>query len=175
MAPCGFGKWKPVQAICHRWLTRSSDTSKKDLKGWRGHSCLLTYIKPEPRNPVSGHTTTRRRLPHWQTTALSIGSLLSAFPRRTSPPGPLSCEERGSRTKCCVNTRRGRQECLPHLQTRFRDGSRIQKSHCAAVEMIDSRINQLTVTIHELIRLSSNPARSSCVTGQRKEQALSRT
>ena len=26
--------------------------------------------------------------------------------RRTSPPGPLSCEERGSRTKRCVNTRR---------------------------------------------------------------------
>ena len=67
---------------------------------------------------------------------------------------------------------KGRQECLPHLQTRFRDGSRIQKSHCAAVEMIDSRINQLTVTIHELIRLSSKPAASSISpAGHRKEQS----
>ena len=66
MAPCCLGKWKPVQAICLRWLTRSNDTSKKGLKGWSGHSCLLTYIKPEHRNPVSGHATTRRPLPHWQ-------------------------------------------------------------------------------------------------------------
>ena len=33
--------------------------------------------------------------------------------RRTSPPGPLSCEERGSRTKCCVNTRRADRNVYP--------------------------------------------------------------
>ena len=45
---------------------------------------------------------------------------------------------------------KGRQECLPHLHTRFLKGS---TSHCAGVALIDSRIKQLTVTIHELIRL----------------------
>ena len=33
--------------------------------------------------------------------------------RRTSPPGPLSCEERGSRTKRCVNTRRADRNVCP--------------------------------------------------------------
>ncbi len=87
------------------------------------------------------------------------------------PPAPSPARRGGVERNVPLLLRKhekGRQECLPHLQTRFRDGSRIQKSHCAAVEMIDSRINQLTVTIHELIRLSSNPARSSCA-GQRKE------
>ncbi len=42
----------------------------------------------------------------------SIGSmkaaqsfLVSAFRQKDLPPGPLSCEERGSRTKRCLNTR----------------------------------------------------------------------
>ena len=34
------------------------------LKGWSGHSCLLTYLIPKPYNPLSGHVTTRCRLPH---------------------------------------------------------------------------------------------------------------
>ena len=63
VAPCCFGKWKQAQAFCLGWLTRSSDPSNKRLKGWSGHSCLLTYIKP---NPVSKHATSRRRLPHWK-------------------------------------------------------------------------------------------------------------
>ena len=41
---------------------------------------------------------------------------------------------------------KGRQECLPHLHTRFLNRS---TSHCAEVELIDSRIKQLSVTIHE--------------------------
>ena len=119
---------------------------------------------------MSGHTTTRRRLPHGQTTALSIGSLLSAFRNKDLSPRPPLLRGEGESNEVLRKHEKGRQECLPHLQIRFRDGSRIQKSHCAAVEMMDSRINQLTVTIHELIRLSSNPARSSRATGQRKEQ-----
>ena len=39
---------------------------ERTLAGWSRHSCLLTYIKPKPWNPVSGHATTRRRLPHWK-------------------------------------------------------------------------------------------------------------
>ena len=45
---------------------RSSDSSNKSSKRWSRHSCLLTYIKPNPHYPVSGHATTRRRLPHWK-------------------------------------------------------------------------------------------------------------
>ncbi len=121
---------------------------------------------------MSGHTTTRRRLPHGQTTALSIGSLLSAFRNKDLSPRPPLLRGEGESNEVLRKHEKGRQECLPHLQTRFRDGSRIQKSHCAAVEMIDSRINQLTVTIHELIRLSSNPAASSIApAGHRKEQS----
>ena len=41
---------------------------------------------------------------------------------------------------------KGRQECLPHLHTRFLNRS---TSHCPGVELIDSRIKQLSVTIHE--------------------------
>ncbi len=50
-----------------------------------------------------------------------------------------------------MDNEKGRQECLPHLHTHFLSGP---ASHYAAVELIDSRIKQLTVTIHELIRLS---------------------
>ena len=117
---------------------------------------------------MSGHTTTRRRLPHGQTTALSIGSLLSAFRNKDLSPRPPLLRGEGESNEVLRKHEKGRQECLPHLQTRFRDGSRIQKSHCAAVEMMDSRINQLTVTIHELIRLSSNRGHPPGA-GQRKE------
>ena len=46
--------------------------------------------------------------------------------------------------------RRGRQECLPHLHTCFLN---CLTSHFAGVEIIDSRIKQLTVTIRELTML----------------------
>ena len=53
-------------------FTRASSTARGSRKAptppgrWSGHSCLLTYLNPEPRNPVSEHTNTRRRLTHWQ-------------------------------------------------------------------------------------------------------------
>ena len=46
---------------------------------------------------------------------------------------------------------KGRQECLPHLHTRFLKGS---TSHCTGVALIDSRIKQLTVTIHAINQVS---------------------
>ena len=76
--------------------------------------------------------------------ALSIGSLPSALRKKDLSPGPLSCEERGSRTKRCVKHEKGRQECLPHLHTRILNGS---TSLYAGVALIDWRIKQLNVTI----------------------------
>ena len=128
------------QAIPDGWRP-----TRKSLKGWRGHSCLLTYIKP-PRNPVSGHTTTGRRLPHpGKRRRYLLDHFCPCIPatKDLSPRPPLLRGE-GESNEVLRKHEKGRQECLPHLQTRFRDGSRIQKSHCAAVEMIDSRINQLT-------------------------------
>ena len=53
-------------------FTHASSTARGCRKAptttgrWSGHSCLLTYLNPEPRNPVSGHTKTRRRHLHWK-------------------------------------------------------------------------------------------------------------
>ena len=55
----------------------------------------------------------------------------------------------GESNERCVNTRRADRNVYPTFK-RFRDGS---TSHCAAAELIDWRIKQLTVTFHELIRL----------------------
>ena len=60
---------------------------------------------------------------------------------------------------------KGRQECLPHLHTCFLN---CLTSHFAGVEIIDSRIKQLTVTIRELTMLpgvspgTANPKGVSC-------------
>ena len=96
---------------------------------------------------MSWHATTRRRLPHWKKDGAiywitlcaaknSIGSInvAKAF---------LLCAFRKT------DIEKGRQECLPHLHTRFLNGS---ISHSAGMALIDSRKKQPTVTIHESIR-----------------------
>ena len=136
----------------------------------------------ETQIPVSGHATTRRRLPTGKRTALSVGSpfaSLTQYPGTIVEPSRKSVAAGSSATPSIGSIRiadvillsvlrqkdnvKGRQECLPHLQTRFLNGS---KSYCAGVKVIHSRIKQLTVTIHELITLVANICERSVVFGR---------
>ena len=76
--------------------------------------------------------------------------LVSAFREEDLSPRPPLLRGEGESNEALRKHEKGRQECLPHLQTRILNGS---TSHYAEVELIDWRISQLAVTIQELIRL----------------------
>ena len=98
---------------------------------------------------MSGHTKTRRRLLHWKKDGATYW-ITSAFRQKNLSLRPPLLRGEGESNEALRKHEKGRQECLPHLHTRFRDGS---TSHCAPAELIDWRIKQLTVAFHELIRL----------------------
>ena len=114
-------------AFCLGWLTRSSDTSNQRLKGI--HTRFLnvsrirksanddwkverTFLSAHVHRTLNSKTCVRIRHDSPPSPPLEEGRryllnhLCLHSGRRTSPPGPLSCEERGSRTKRCVNTGR---------------------------------------------------------------------
>ncbi len=115
-------------------LLLASDNSDKSLKRWSRHSCLLIDIKPKSQNPVTGHATSRRRLPHSKRDGaiywINLNSRVS--PRRSGSRnsittwyaakdsiGASSARSRKTQQRPdCATTRRGDRPVAPTLYKR---------------------------------------------------------
>ena len=90
--------------IMHAWKVERTFLSAHVPESGTSESCVGAHHDSPPSPPLEKLEKGRRYL-------LDHFCLHSG--RRTSPPGPLSCEERGSQTKRCVNTRRADRNVYP--------------------------------------------------------------